>query len=98
MQAHSDVPRRENGFEFSCGVRAANSAEGFADSETVDQGETPKRRCLESETAPLFAVCHCARYRKVTICPRVQRLSGENVAAVVPLVIRFSVAQRTGTQ
>lgn len=38
-----------------------------------------------------------ARYRKETICPRVQTLSGEKVVAEVPLVIPFSTAQATGS-
>ena len=35
------------------------------------------------------------RYRKVTICPRVQVSSGLNVVPLVPFVMPFSTAQRT---
>ena len=36
-----------------------------------------------------------ARYKKVTICPRVQTLSGEKVVAEVPLVTPCATAQAT---
>lgn len=35
------------------------------------------------------------RYKKVTICPRVQTLPGEKVVAEVPEVTPFSTAQAT---
>ena len=35
------------------------------------------------------------RYKNVTICARVQEADGENVVALVPLVIPFATAQRT---
>ena len=45
-----------------------------------------------------FGICHeplRLRYRNVTICPRVQELAGENAVADVPVVMPFSLAQRT---
>ena len=36
-------------------------------------------------------------YRNVTICPRVQGLSGLNVLALVPLVMFFDTAQSTAS-
>ena len=35
MQAHSDVPRRENEFHFICSLRAANSARLFVGADTI---------------------------------------------------------------
>ena len=38
---------------------------------------------------------HLARYRKVTICPRVQSLMGLNVVSLVPVVIFYCTAHWT---
>lgn len=36
-----------------------------------------------------------ARYRNITICPRVQALAGPNVVLLVPDVMPFASAQAT---
>ena len=46
-------------------------------------------------SAAASAAALAARYRKVTIWPRVQVLSGEKVVSLVPLVTPFSTAQAT---
>lgn len=44
----------------------------------------------------LLPVFYCiSRYRNVTICPRVQLMSGLKVVSLVPFVIPFVTAQQT---
>ena len=47
-------------------------------------------------SAFLFYLLYC-RYRKVTICARVQSASGLKAAAAVPEVMPFSTAQDTAS-
>ena len=62
-------------------------------------GLIQKRVCRRSESSipkrDAASYYFISRYRNVTIWPRVQGLSGENVFAVVPLVMFFDTAQRT---
>lgn len=54
-----------------------------------------RRGISRHKSRPSSACAYCARYRKVTICARVQGSLGLKVVAVVPLVMPLSAAQAT---
>lgn len=79
-------------YSFSPNRARRSATPGFV---LLIESRNMKKCCLEGTRSGSAWPQAMSRYRKVTICARVQGLLGEKAVALVPVVMPHSTAQRT---